>query len=161
MQGDVRTADFGTGLDLVMMVFGELNVFRPSDARMILEKARGALAPWGVLLLEPHRFGTIERVGRQGPSWHCAESGLFSDTPHLWLEESFWNAESCTTVQRFYVINAATGEVTQHGQTIQAYTDEQYRNLLTDCGFESVELLGSLGTREEAGQNHLMAIVAR
>ncbi len=161
VQGDVRTADFGAGFDLVMMVFGELNVFRPSHARTILEKARRALSPGGVLLLEPHRFGTVERVGRQGLSWHSAESGLFSDGPHLWLEESFWNAESCTTVQRFYVIDAATGEVTQHGQTIQAYTDEQYRNLLTDCGFESVELLGSLGTREEAGQNHLMAILAR
>jgi len=161
VQGDVRTADFGAGFDLVMMVFGELNVFRPSDARTILEKARRALARDGVLLLEPHRFGTVERVGRQGPSWHGAESGLFSDTPHLWLEESFWDAESCTAIQRFYVIDAATGEMTQHGQTIQAYTDEQYRNLLTDCGFESVELLGSLGTPKEAGQDHLMAIVAR
>ncbi len=161
VQGDVRTADFGVGFDLVMMVFGELNVFRPSDARTILKKAKRALARGGVLLLEPHRFGTVEQVGKQGPSWHGAESGLFSDAPHLWLEESFWNVESCTAVQRFYVIDAATGGVTQHGQTIQAYTDEQYRNLLTDCGFQSVELLGSLGTREAAGQDHLMAIVAR
>jgi ubiquinone/menaquinone biosynthesis C-methylase UbiE len=161
VHGDVRTIDFGTGFDLVMMVFGELNVFHSSDARTIVAKARRALAPDGVLLLEPHRFSAIEQLGRQGPSWHTAESGLFSDTPHLWLEESFWNPQSCTAIQYFYVIDAATGDVTRHGQTIQAYTDEQYRNLLADCGFKSIELLPSLGTTEEAGQRHLMAVVAR
>lgn len=159
--GDVRTLDLGTAFDLVMMVFGELNVFHPSDARTILGKARRALASDGVLLLEPHRFSAIEQLGRQGPSWHTAESGLFSDRPHLWLEESFWNRQSCTAVQCFYVIDAATGDVTRHGQTIQAYTDEQYRSLLADCGFESIELLASLGTADEAPQDHLIAIVAR
>lgn len=161
VNGDMRTTDFGAGFDLAMMVFGELNVFHPSDARTILKKARAALAPGGVLILEPHRFDVVEQVGRQSPSWRSAESGLFSDTPHIWLEESFWNPQSNTAVQCFYVIDAGTGDVTRHGQTIQAYTDQQYQDLLTDCGFESVELLPSLGTSEEAGQSHLMAIVAR
>jgi len=161
VHGDMRTIDFGTGFDLVMMVFGELNVFRPSDARTIIAKARRALAPDGVLLLEPHRFSAIEQVGRQNRSWHTEESGLFSDTPHLWLEESFWNSESRTAVQWFFVIDASTGNVTRHGQTIQAYTDEEYHSLLADCGFKSIELLPSLGTTEDVGRRHLMAIVAR
>ncbi|MDI6451170.1 class I SAM-dependent methyltransferase [Anaerobaca lacustris] len=161
VHGDMRTADFGTGFDLVMMVFGELNVFHPSDARTILAKARRGLARNGVLLLEPHRFSAIEQLGRQGPSWHTAESGLFSDAPHIWLEESLWNSASRTAVQWFFVIDASTGNVTRHGQTMQAYTDEEYRSLLTDCGFKSIELLASLGTTEDAGQHHLMAILAR
>jgi len=161
VHGDMRTADFGTGFDLVMMVFGELNVFHPSDAGPILAKAKRALVPDGILLLEPHRFSAIEQLGRQSPSWHTVESGLFSDRPHLWLEESFWNPQSHTAIQYFYVIDATTGDVTRHGQTMQAYTDEQYRSLLAGCGFESIELLASLGTTDEAPQGHLMAIVAR
>lgn len=161
VHGDVRAADFGTGFDLVMMVFGELNVFHPSDAKMILEKARRALVPGGALILEPHRFDVVEQAGKQGPSWHSAESGLFSDEPHIWLEEGFWNPKSSTAVQCFYVIDAATGAVTRHGQTIQAYTDEQYRDLVAECGFEFIELLASLATTEEAGQGHFLAIVAK
>ncbi len=161
VHGDVRTTDFGTGFNLAMMVFGELNVFHPSDARAILKKAKAALAPGGTLILEPHRFDVVEQVGKQGPSWHSAESGLFSDEPHIWLEESFWYPQSSTAVQCFYVIDAATGNVTRHGQTIQAYTDEQYRDLVAECGFESIELLASLGTTEEAGQSHFLAIVAK
>jgi len=158
---DVRTADFGTGFDLVMMVYGEINVFPPNDARTILEKARQALAPDGILLLEPHRSGAVERIGEQSPSWHAAEKGFFSDAPHLWLEESFWNAQSSAAVQRFFVIDAATGEVTEHGQTIQAYTNDQYESLLVACGFPRVELFPTLGNTDGAFRGHLMAIVAR
>ena len=71
---DLRQADFGTGFDLVMFLFGELNVFRPTDAEAILAKASHALAPGGTLLLEPHRFDVVEKIGTGAPSWHTAGS---------------------------------------------------------------------------------------
>ena len=158
---DLRRADYGTGFDLVMMVFGEINVFPADDARTILGKARQALVEGGTLLLEPHRFGAVEQIGEQAPSWHVAETGFFSDSPHLWLEESTWNAEKTAAVQRFFVIDPATGEVTQYGQTVQAYTNEQYRSLLSSCGFPSVDLHPTLGDTDGAFRTHLMAITAR
>src|SRR5512136_2789997 len=36
---DLRLAEYGEGFGLVMLIFGEFNVFRPSDARSILLKA--------------------------------------------------------------------------------------------------------------------------
>jgi SAM-dependent methyltransferase len=40
IQQDIRTADYGAGYGLVKLIFGEFNVFRPGEARTILEKAQ-------------------------------------------------------------------------------------------------------------------------
>jgi SAM-dependent methyltransferase len=60
---DVRMADYGDRYGLVMSIFGEFNVFRPGEAKVILEKACRALAPGGFLLLEPHRFEAVVKIG--------------------------------------------------------------------------------------------------
>ena len=76
---DMRNADYGRGYGLVMLIFGEFNVFRPSDARTILEKAHAALSPGGVLLLEPHTFAAVREMGERDAHWYSADSGVFSD----------------------------------------------------------------------------------
>jgi SAM-dependent methyltransferase len=53
-QQDIRVADYGQGYGLVMLIFGELNVFRPTDARFILEKAHRALAEAVVYCSKSH-----------------------------------------------------------------------------------------------------------
>ncbi len=52
-RGDLRQADFDSGFDLVLLIYGQLNVFRPVEAVDILGRARAALAPGGRILLEP------------------------------------------------------------------------------------------------------------
>ncbi|HOI74393.1 MAG TPA: class I SAM-dependent methyltransferase [Syntrophales bacterium] len=162
---DVRTADYGGGYGLVMMIFGQLNVFRRSDARRILEKALSALAPDGLLLLEPQRFDTVMKQGQAGSSWYaCGEGGgLFSDRPHLCLTESFWNADGLAATQRFFIVDAETGAVTRHAMTSEAYTEEQFRDVLVRTGFEDVRFYPSLtGVEvEEESQSANLAIAAR
>ncbi|MBN1810998.1 MAG: class I SAM-dependent methyltransferase [Anaerolineae bacterium] len=153
---DLRAADYGTGFDLVMFIFGELNAFRPADAETILRKARGALADGGVFLLEVSRFEALEKWGKSGPSWYSSPIGLFSDRPHLCLEETFWDEEQSVVTRRFFVVDAESGEVTPHAMGTQAYTDEGYRGLLGRCGFEDVTFSPSL-----PGGAELFPIVAR
>ncbi len=86
---DIRTADYGRDADLVMLVFGQFNVFSPADARTILAKACDTLAPGGQLLLEPQTCAQVQAGGQTGAVWHSHERGLFSDQPHLWLQENF------------------------------------------------------------------------
>jgi len=38
-------------------------------------------------------------------------------------------------MQRCYIIDAATGEVSRYGQTINAYDDDGYRQLFVYAGF--------------------------
>jgi SAM-dependent methyltransferase len=153
---DVRTARYGTGFDLVMFIYGEPDVFRPEDAEMILSKAFDALSHGGMLLLEVHKVEGLEKWGKRGRSWHSSPSGLFSDRPHLHLTEHFWDEERCVTTIRDFIVDAETGEVTLHAQSIRAYTPEQHQALLAECGFVDVVSHPSL-----VGGDNFIPIVAR
>jgi SAM-dependent methyltransferase len=94
---DIRTAAFGSSYGLVMLIYGEFNVFKPADARAILNRAHEALAPGGTLLLEPSTFDDVRKIGAGWPSWYSSRGGLFSAEPHMVLTESFWNEGTNTT----------------------------------------------------------------
>jgi len=161
IQQDIRAADYGDGYELVMLVFGEFNVFRPGEARGILEKAWRALVPDGLLLLEPHTFEVVVQIGQRPASWYAAEKGLFSEQPHIFLQESFWDEGDHVAVERFYVIDAGTGEVTRHSASTQAYTDEEYRSLLAECGFSGVVFYSSLDGCVDGPRGDLVAVLAQ
>ena len=158
---DVRTAEYGTGFGLAMFVYGEFNTFRPTVAAKILGKMFDALPDGGLFLLEVSTFESLERAGRSEATWYSEHSGLFSDRPHLCLMENFWDADDNVFTTRFFVVDAASGDVTQHGLNTQAYTDAQYRDMLAECGFTGIEFLPSLTGAEDESQKHLFAIVAR
>ena len=159
---DIREADYGAGFDLVMLIFGEFNVFRPDDATRILTNAHAALTPGGLLLIEPHTTAAIESMAKRGRSWHSAEAGLFSDRPHVCLTEGIWDPASRTATVRYFVVDAATGSVTRHAQSLQAYTDAEYRAVLAEQGFADVRFFSSLGGREgEHAEGEYIAIVAK
>ncbi len=135
---DIRRAAFGAGYDLAMLIFGELNVFHPEDARLLLHKCHAALNTGGRLLLEPHTLPAIEQQGRQAATWFTSPSGLFSPAPHLVLTDHTWDAETQTATTRHYVLDAASDTATRYAQTMQGYSEDQYRHLLADCGFQSI-----------------------
>jgi SAM-dependent methyltransferase len=160
IEADIRRADYGEGYGLVMLIYGEFNVFNPADAQHILEKAHRALLPGGQLLLEPHTFDAIQKIAKIPNSWYTTSSGLFSEQPHFCLTENFWDDEHKTAIERYYIIEAATGCVTRHAATMQAYTNEEYESLLTKCGFHNVHFYPSL--KGEAEESHwLCAITAQ
>ncbi len=157
---DLRHAEFGTGYDLVMFIFGELNVFRPEDFQRILHKAYAALNDGGRLLLEVHPLEVVQRLGHQRTTWYTLEQGLFSDRPHLVLFESFWDEAQSVAIERFYIVDAETSEVTPHSSSMQAYTDEQYRYALQIAGFTDITFYPSLIGAPDERQPDLIAIMA-
>ncbi len=156
---DVRLAEYGTGFDLVMFIFGELNPFRPEDAQRILRKAHAALNEGGHLLLEVSTFAAVQRQGHQRSTWYTLEQGLFSDQPHAVLFESFWDKAQAVAIERFYIIDAETSAVTPHSISTQAYTDEQYRTLVQAVGFNDITLYPSLIGQPDERQKDFIAIV--
>jgi len=157
---DIRTAEYGHGFGLVMLIFGEFNVFKPADAQAILKKAYRAIDGDGFLLLEPHTFDAVREMGISGSLWYSANSGVFSDQPHLCLEEHFWTYMDNTTTTRFFVVDASTGSVSRYAQSFQAYTEDEYFSIINKSGFNYVEYLPSLIGVEDSSQKSLMAIVA-
>lgn len=161
IEGDVRTTAFGTGFGLAMFIYGELNVFCPQDARLILQKTYAALDKDGMLVLEPHTFLAVKAEGQNPPTWYSSSSGLFSESPYLCLHENFWDETTCTATQRYFIIDTQSGAVTRYASTMQAYTDDQYRLLLEECGFRDVEFHPSLEGKETDYASALLAITTR
>lgn len=158
---DVRAADFGSDHALVMMIFGEINVFSRSDALALLRKAWDALCPGGALVLEPHTFEAIERRGTAGKSWSSHASGLFGDEPYLLLTEHFWHDEPASATTRHFVVDATDGDVTKFGQTLQAYQPAEYDALLGEAGWTTIERYPSLTGAQEPDTSDFFVLVAR
>jgi SAM-dependent methyltransferase len=142
---DMRVADFATGYGLVMLLFGELNVFAPFHAANILAKAYDALTPGGYLLLEVHTDESLHpKPNATANTWHSNNSGLFSPLPHLLLTEQYWHEESAVLTRRYYVVDAASCAVTRYAQSMQAYTLVQYEQLLANAGFRQIRFMPGL-----------------
>jgi hypothetical protein len=158
---DARKADYGTGFGMAMFIYGEFNVFKPADARLILTKAHAALAPGGVLLLEPNTFVSVEVMGHEPPTWYTVKSGLFSDQPHVYFQEHAWDATTNATTTRHFVLHATSAQVTRYAASYQAYTDDEMRATLQACGFGEVCFYPSLLGVPDETQSAFMAVTAR
>lgn len=160
IHADMRDAHFGEGFDLVMIIYGQINVFQRDHAAAILKKAHAALAPGGRLLLEVQAAEQIRRDSEAGPSWYSAPSALFSEKPHLVLQENFWNEELQASTSRFMVIDAATGAVSQYALSNEAYSEREFKDLLYAAGFADVQRFPSLCGRRPAEEIDLPVLVA-
>ena len=158
---DVRRAEFGSGFGLVMMLFGQFNVFNCDAARALLAKARRALTDDGILLLEAHTLAAVEHIGAAGTSWYSSEKGLFSPQPHLVLQENFWDAATKAATTRFFVIDAASGQVTRHTMTTQGYSDDDSTGLLSEAGFTDIQYFPALTGVADSSQKDFLVLMAR
>ncbi len=157
---DLRGADLGTGYDAALLLYGQLNVFRRTEARAIIERAGAALVRGGVFVIEFQTYEQIRSSGQASASWSSHETGLFSADPHLLLTESFWDESAATSTQRFYVVDAVTAAVSRHSLSNETYTDAQLETLLAEAGLVDVSFLPSL-TGEDAADGLRVVIATK
>ncbi|HEY3311654.1 MAG TPA: class I SAM-dependent methyltransferase [Anaerolineales bacterium] len=159
--GDIRKEDLGGDYDLVIFIFGALNLMQRKDARLLLAKTYRALKPGGILLLEVSSFDAVDEIGNQPAMWYSAESGLFSNKPHVCLMETFWDEKQNAATERFYIVDINSGEVTRHAATTQAYEDDEIDALLKECKFDEPEYYPSLTGKDEDEQFDFLVLTAR
>ena len=160
IESDIRKADYGGPYDLAMLIYGEFNVFRPADANLILEKIHQALKPGGLLLLEPQNLPAIQRAKSEPPIWRSYKKGLFSDRPHLFLHENFYDGRSQTVTTRYWIVDAETAEVTRYAQTAQGYSDGDLEELLHKKGFQAVTFYPALAPKEGQARQDVFGVTA-
>jgi SAM-dependent methyltransferase len=162
---DLRTAAFAAPgeppFDLATLLYGEFSTFRPADAELIVRKAVAVLAGGGRLLLEPSTFAAIEALGKPQPSWYAAPGGLWSDRPHLCLQDNAWDAEQKAAVERYTIVDAETGAITQYAMTTQAASEEEVGALLTRCGLEQITFYPSLLGHADPNHEGFYAVLAQ
>lgn len=134
IQEDIRRFQTDETFDAVLLLFGEINAFSRQDAAAIMRNAARALHPGGVLAIEVHTCDAVREIGHMPAVWHTNDTGLFSEKPHLYLEEHFWNETLAIAMTRYYIADAASGGVSEYTALMQAYSETQYAELLADAG---------------------------
>lgn len=143
VQADVTRFQCTGNYDAILLLFGEINAFSRRDAAAILKSATRALRPGGVLFIEVHSFDSIREIGQLSSSWQTNQGGLFSEKPHLYLEEHFWNDALSIAMTRYYIVDAASSEVAEYTALMQAYTDAQYSELFAAVGLGRAETVSA------------------
>ncbi len=158
---DIRAAEYPVDFGLVMLLYGELNVFGALDARAIVRKVSQALTCDGAFLVELHTLTAVQRTGQLGCSWYSSKSRLFSDKPHLCLTERTWDDASQAATIRYYVVDAETRQVAHYAQSVQGYSTAEYETMLEERGLEEIEFFPSLTGVKDPSQSDFVVVVAR
>jgi len=133
--GDIRSIDFGAPYDLVMLLYGELNVFSPSEALAIFQNSYASLSPQGRIIVELQSTEAIEATGLSEPSEQESEAGLFSDHPHRYRIENQWLPDEKAAIQTFTVFDESNGKTSVYHSTTKAWSDDELVGLLNEAGF--------------------------
>ena len=139
---DIRTYTTEQKFDCIIMTFGEFNVFTRQDATAILKNCAAMLHDRGLFVLEAHTFEAVRDVGIAPATWQRHASGLFSEKPHLCLQENSWSVEGSSTLSRYFIVDAATATVQQYASFMQAYTLEDYQEIFRAANLTGAQILG-------------------
>lgn len=139
---DIRQYRTDQRFDAIIMTFGEFNVFTRNDAKRLLENCAGTLNQNGLFVLEAHTYEAVQAIGEASATWQRQPSGLFSEKPHLCLQENAWDSETSTVLSRFFIVDAASADVRQYASFMQAYKPEAYREMLHASGLLHENMLG-------------------
>jgi SAM-dependent methyltransferase len=155
---DIRKADFGSGYNLVMMLFGEFNTFRPSEARSIIRNICHSLAPGGIILLEASSCDSIYDLGQAPSTWYAIPAGLFSDRPHICLMEKFYDGLMAVTTERYFIIDVETAKVSQFASSSQGYTHADFQDMLSVCDYQQLDFFSNFGEDDSLGEDFFLIV---
>jgi SAM-dependent methyltransferase len=158
---DLMEADFGSGFDAVLFLYGEFNTFPRDEVERLLAKARDALNSGGRLVLELHTEEQVRLLGTATPSWYVSSRGLFADEPHLCLIDRAWDDTSRVSAERFAVFRSGSDGPETYVCTTQAYADSEYDELLESAGFTSIRRrVSPADAQADAGDGLVMMTAA-
>jgi len=140
---DVRRVEFDEGcFDATLFIYGQPNAFTSDDLRSLLTKIRRWTSPGGLLILELMPIWDMR--GDTGKSWKTMKRGIFSDRPHLWLEEKIWHRPSGTQAHLIDIVDTETGEISEYSVCHTGYETDEINQLLENNGWAVDQLYGDL-----------------
>lgn len=152
MLGDITNVTYGENYDLIMILFGEINVFSPQECKLILNKAYNALKTGGILIIEAYLFEAVKKIGQSAKNWfrsnkskkstehwfdNVINDSLFSEEPHIILIENNWLEDEQIALSNFWILED-NKNTCHYISTTRAYTEQQYINLFKDIGFQNI-----------------------
>jgi len=136
IQADIRhelPRHAAEGYDAALLIYGQLAVFTRNEAAQLLADAAQALRTGGTLALELLDYQRIDK--NNSTWWFTDDRGLWGDAPFLNLGERHWDAEQRASIDRFYVLDLASGTMQEIGLSDNGYESEEMLALLRSQGF--------------------------
>jgi SAM-dependent methyltransferase len=137
IEHDVRSVALpAPQFDAALILYGQLAVFTRAEAADLLRRTLTSLKPGGRLCVE---LLEQERVNKLHSTWWFTDAqGLWGDAPFLHLGERFWDDAQALSLERFYTLHLATGQLDEVLLCDQTYGVDELRSLLLDAGSERV-----------------------
>ena len=134
---DVRDLAIEDAYDGAYLTCGGLSDFAPNDCGRLLAVVERALVSGGRAVIE---YADVEQAPSDVRAWQFvqAESSLFTDAPHLQLEERLYDADSTSEVIRDYVV-PNDGKIIEIARCRRYFSDAAVREALDAARFTSID----------------------
>lgn len=139
---DYRGLDFVESYELVTLIYCDLGVFPPQEARKILERIYRALKPGGKFIFDLYSRREFARQAERR-HWEYNEYGLFKPEPYLLFQETFIYRDEYTYLRQFITVTTE-GEMDLYRFWGRCYASDEIESMLRAVGFSKIELFGDI-----------------
>jgi len=144
--------------DAVTLIYCDFGVLCAADRKALLKKIVSALKDDGLFIVDVCSSAQFEGWD-ENHTWSFCSGGFWSAEPHACLC-SFYRYDDCRTYDQQYVIIEKEA-VRCFNIWNHAFTPDELRADMTDAGFKSVQLFGSVAGDKYSDQSAAICAVAR
>ncbi len=150
--------DYENSFDIVTLIYCDFAVLSEENRKLLLTKVYRAMKPDGRFVFDV--FTPKHYDGRpEASSWQYAESGFFSDKPHICLSSFQRFEKDATFLDQHIIITENTVE--NYNLWEHAFTEEELKVVLPEVGFSQFELYGDVAGKPYTTDSDIICVVAR
>ncbi len=140
-------------------IYSMPNALTKDELFSVAKRIFNWLKPGGIYISE---LLTIEGLKNDTEKdWDTYEKSALSQKPHLWLDEKIWNEKKQSQVYRIYVVDIATGAVSEYCESHQGYSIKDYVAVLESAGFTIRNVFSGLSHEDYTDESDWAAFVAQ
>ena len=72
--------------------------------------------------------------------------------------EKFYDNQMAVTIERYWIIDIETSELTLYSQSTQAYTHADLQDMLKSCGCQDIEFYPNFGEDNSLGDENFLVV---
>jgi SAM-dependent methyltransferase len=144
--------------DVALLIHGDYCVLSPADRKRLLHNTWKALKAGGKFVLDVTTCECGRKAGlKQG--WHAAQTGFWSDRPHIVLEQGYDYPELGVHLDQYIVVED-TQDVRVFRNWFQDFTESTITDELEASGFEVLGIYADLLGNPCTGDSGWLGAVA-
>ncbi len=136
---DILNHSLPTNNDVVIFPYSIFNLFKIKDANLLLENVNKVLKPQGIFYFEAMQYLPPEKQTHTIKAWRSSGDNFFCPEQHIIVAEENWNEKKQCQKGKYFFVKLNDMSVEQHTNRIYFYNEQQYRDLLSNAGFDFIQ----------------------